>query len=324
MRQNKGKDILNKLQDNSLKCIHLNEQRNDGILTLELNPGSLSKNMQDNSSSFEGWALALYVQSLNRNGKIILKAPVAENVSIQTDKNSILHYHRFLYRAMKFKEQFPWFQLSKDLDDAAAQFKEDLKTARFFNNIGEGSAGKNGKPENMIEELFADKRPGLLRQIAAQAGYSIGDNKIYRQLAVGLFKERTPRETRFFPGKKSAIDLWTHNGDTISIFELKTQNIMIGMVTELFFYANYIYDMFCDITTSFHPLPPYKAGENRGYSHLLSPEGHKIHKKVQAFFLYDGNRIHPLISEDVIDVLNQGTGQIQYALLSYPDHLSDQ
>lgn len=219
---------------------------------------------------------------------------------------------------MKFSGQFPWFQLSPSLREAVTQFQADLNSAKFVNNKGKGAAGINGNPENAVESFFADQHPELLRKIALDAGLSAGDS-FYRQLPVGLFREQIKKENRFFSGTKSAVDLWSCQDDTITIFELKARTTKIGMVSELFFYAQYIYDMFCDVTTSFHPLRPSKKVQNdRGYSHLIGQDGGKIYKNVQACLLYAESHGHPLVTDQVISLLNQGAEHINYKSLPYP------
>lgn len=34
------------------------------------------------------------------------------------------------------------------------------------------------------------------------------------------------------------------DGDTIKVYELKSNNPMVGIITEIFFYTNYVYDVF--------------------------------------------------------------------------------
>lgn len=305
------------------KDLHFTLQ--NGVLAMELNESAIGlgkspQNMHKVSAAFEGWAAALYAHLLHCSGSVVLYAPVLKEDG-KPQGGKLGHYHRFLYRAMKFREQFPWFQLAPDVDRAVTRFQADLKASRFVNNLGRGAAGSNGKPENMVEALFAGEERELLRKAAEAAGVPIGNRPVYRQLTVGLFQERKPKPIPFFAGNKSAVDLWTYHEDTLSIFELKVQNKMIGMVTELFFYANYVYDMFCDVSSSFFPQPPKRSGNDRGYSHLVSQEGNKIYKRVHAFFLYDEEQIHPLISKEAVAILNQGTEFIQYILLSYPLHI---
>lgn len=267
--------------------------------------------MQNDAAAFEGWALALYVHLLHENGTIILDAPISAHAEFDAKRG---HFYRFLYRALRFSEQFPWFRLAPELSEVIAEFQKELESASFVNNFPKGDAGESGTLENAVEAQLA-KRSDLLQRLASAAGRPIGETTIYRQLPVGLFREVAAAKNSVFSGGKSAVDLWTCDGNTISIFELKAHNKMIGMVTELFFYANYVYDMFCTggITTF---RPSRGKGEHRGYGALLS-YGDKIHQRIQAFFLYDGDQIHPLISEEVVAVLNQGSEQIRYARLSY-------
>lgn len=291
----------------------------EGTLTMELTSaaiglGKTPKNMQKNPAAFEGWALALYAHLPNsEETMIILKAPIPESVPSDMELG---HYNRFLYRALRFSEQFhSWFRLSPELSGAVAQLKAELDSDKFFNNFPEAEAGKKEALENKVEARLAGDND-LLRSIASAAGCTIGGNPIFRQLSVGLFRDRKANNTHFFPGKNSAIDLWTECGDTISIFELKAQNKEVGMVTELYFYANYVYDMFCRGGCP-NFLPSISSAPHRGYGALLDSNGEKNHERVQAFFLYDDNHIHPLISEKVVNILNQGSEQIQYARLSY-------
>lgn len=154
----------------------------------------------------------------------------------------------------------------------------------------------------------------ILHDVAKASGVSLR-NPIYRQLSTGLFKKKKSEETRIFTGGKSAIDLWTEQDNTIFIFELKARNNKVGMITELFFYANYVYDMFCDKATTFVPLLGKGSKDHRGYEALLSSDGHKNHNRVQAFFLSDQR--HPLITPEVVDLLNTGTEGIAYQWLAY-------
>lgn len=315
------KEILKRLQENlndsSLKLPQtINFAERDGGITITLNEkaiglGKEPYNMQDDAAAFEGWALALYVHLLHENGTITLDAPVPAHIEFDAKHG---HFCRFLYRSLRFSEQFLWFRLAPGLSEVVAEFRKELESASFVNNFPNGDAGESGTLENAVEAQVS-KQDHLLEKLALAAGRPIGETPIYRQLPVGLFREAVADKNRVFSGGKSAVDLWTCDGNTISIFELKARNKKIGMVTELFFYANYVYDMFCTGgLPTFHPSRG--KGEYRGYGALL-PHGDKIHQRIQAFFLYDGDQIHPLISEAVVGVLNQGSEQIQYARLSY-------
>lgn len=287
-------------------------------LTMELSLSAVGLgknplNMQANEAAFEGWALALYVHlHLNaENGTVTLQAPISKRDDSNFE-DGCGHYNRFLYRVMKFSKQFAWFHLSEALAEEAARFQQFLESGKFVNNLGNESAGENGKSENSVEAAFTDSQSELLRQIAKQKGCSLGENPIFRQLPVGLFKEQVSNESKIFTGGSSAIDLWTESEGTISIFELKALNKMIGIITELLFYANYMYDMYC-ANTSFAPAPPKNDVQDRGYASLVGPCGEKIHTKVQAFFLCDV--WHPLLTAEVIRLMNREG--ISFDLLSY-------
>lgn len=315
------KEILKRLQENlndsNLKLPRtINFAERDGAVTITLNKKAIGfdenpYNMQSDAAAFEGWALALYVHLLHEKGTITLHAPVP---AYRKFDEKYGHFYRFLYRVLRFSEQFPWFRPAPELREVVTEFRKELESASFVNNFPKGEAGESGTLENAVEAQMS-KQNDLLQKLASAVGQPIGENPIYRQLPVGLFRETVADKNRVFSGGKSAIDLWTCDGNRISVFELKAHNKMIGMVTELFFYANYVYDMFC-IGGLPGFCPSKGRGEYRGYGALL-PHGDKIHQRVQAFFLYDGNQIHPLISEEVVTVLNRGSEQIQYARLSY-------
>lgn len=57
---------------------------------------------------------------------------------------------------------------------------------------------------------------------------------IDRQLPVSLFDATKSNTTGVFTGGKSAIDFWAVDGDTINVYELKSDNPMVGIITEIF------------------------------------------------------------------------------------------
>lgn len=135
----------------------------------------------------------------------------------------------------------------------------------FYNNIGNGETGSKGKydDENAVEAKLAED--GILRGVIGD----IGEGNVYRQLPAGLFEESVARDNAVFTGGKSAIDLWSVNGNTINIIELKTNNPMIGIVTEIFFYSNYVYDLVSK-DGLFSLNEQVKGGKShRGYEDLL-------------------------------------------------------
>jgi len=103
-----------------------------------------NKNMQDNDACFEGWAVALKAAgiekiNLNVNG-------ISSSTDFKTGKG---HYGRFLYRALRFSEQYEWFHLCgnkenpKTLKGAVKAFDNFLTNKNLYNNVPDNIAGKN-------------------------------------------------------------------------------------------------------------------------------------------------------------------------------------
>ena len=264
-------------------------------------------NMQEDSGAFEGWAAVLYVHYLKGRGQICLDIR-REDVPPQEEAlyTKFPHYSRFLYRVLRFSRQYDWFHISSLLEELVNHFQRYLSHNTFTNNLPQGEAGMKESLENVIESRFAKEDAALLKGMLK----STGVGEIYRQLPVGLFKNAVCKENRVFTGQKSAIDLWTTDGETLTVIELKTKNKMIGAVTELFFYANYAYDLFVDQDNTFHKNPGH--GE-RGYD-MLSDSIHKV----RGCLLLDEGSCHPLVDSGVLKALN-GTRHchLTYDLLVY-------
>lgn len=283
------------------------------------NPG----NMQEDNAAFEAWALYLHVHC-GYNVCLALSEykPVAEYYS---DMNFVPgHYNRFLYRVHKFLNQFSdWFSCDSRLKIRVDEYAQHLfySGTTFTNNIPNHEAGSNKHSEIRIEEALSGVKENVLIQLAEQEGVHLHSGEIYRQLPVGLFRRECARKNREFTGGKSAIDLWAPAGDCLSIFELKCQNPKLGIITELFFYANYINDMFIE-ENSFAPYK-YKPDSStdrprkyyRGYEHLAK----KTFYSVTAFFLADV--YHPLFTSDILNEMNRGAGNITYRKLHYPEDI---
>lgn len=274
----------------------------DSVLTMtfrskhSIGLGSSPRNMQQDAAAFEGWAVVLYVHYLGGQGSICLD--VQEDLPQPDDSlyTTYHHYSRFLYRALRFSRQYPWFQLSQSLERQVEAFQHYLGRHTFKNNLPGKEAGVKGKLESAVESRFASEEEDapLLRSML---GHTAGGG-IFRQLPVGLFQDFVAKENRVFTGGTSAIDLWTVEGDTLTVLELKADNKMVGAVTELFFYANYAYDMF--VSTD-GPFQKSDGGRERGYDTLLRGGL----RRVRGCLLLDEESCHPLIDDAVIAALNQ-------------------
>lgn len=273
-------------------------------------------NMQKEAACFEGWAVALKAAgiekiNLNVNG-------ISSSTNFKTGQG---HYGRFLYRALRFLEQYDdWFSLAESLACVVTNFKKTYledESVILYNNVPDKEAGKNGKIECYIEALMAEngKKAFLNSLKKAKEEEDINPEQVYRQLPVGLFLGEVKEGKQVFTGGASAIDLWTLKGDTLQVIELKADNRMVGIITEIFFYSNYMYDLL--IKKTFRSTEPkFNNGDkkNRGYDTLFDND--KI-KRIEGFML--SNDYHPLITSDALDVLNAGrkNDKIQYFKAEY-------
>jgi len=288
--------VKNTLRNGIPSQITFTEDGNKLIMTLSPKGIGLangkSLNMQEDGAAFEGWALIIY--SKNDYSEIVLDAEMNTGMDKLPDSRfEFGHYNRFLYRAMRFSEYYDWFSLSDIVLKAVNRFREIFYsgTKNLVNNIGTGNAGDNNKLENYIE--------GLLGGDEALAMEITGVSPLYRQLPVGLFEEPASNSTRIFTGGKSAIDLWGLSGNNLHIFELKTKNPKVGVLSELFFYACYAFDMYCDESPKFIKPKEPDNDDNRGYSVLFN--NGKV-ESITAHILAD--ELHARISENVNLLMN--------------------
>lgn len=277
-------------------------------------------NMQENAVAFEAWALILHVH-LGRRVILALDHDLAPNHSEDSNNSEDLyrgHCGRFLYRAKKFHDQYgkqndAWFDLSDDVKKQVEGFKTCPGDPKFVNNYPTTIAKDGLGKENQVEGMFADvkKQSRVLADIAAGNQVAINASEISRQLPVGLFEGTVSKDKAVFPYGKSAIDLWTVTEDSIVIFELKTDNQMVGIITELMFYANYVYDMFIINGNTFSPQTPENEAYFRGYRRLINSGL----KTVLAAMLTNG--LHPLVTPEVIEMMNAGAEGIKYLSMKY-------
>jgi len=260
-------------------------------------------NMQEDGAAFEGWALILKTKTKYKT--IILDAD-EETKSLPEPELKAGHYNRFLFRVMCFAECYDWFAVSDKIMYAVERFKSNFYSDGHIlvNNLGEGEAGDNANLENYFEGLLV--KPDISKKLT-------GLSQLYRQLPVGLFLKSDSDANdisdtnRIFTGGKSAIDLWGLNNDTLSIYELKVKNDKVGVLTELFFYACYVHDMYCVSGQSF--MTPRKPKETekycRGYNILYNNRNNIA--GVKAYILADN--LHPSIGDDVVYTMKDMQGK---------------
>ena len=123
-----------------------------------------------------------------------------------------------------------------------------------------------------------------------------------RQFPVGVRRiESTGKDVKFFNGGASAIDLYGYNNGTFSIFELKyikgkgtAENKKVGIISELFFYANIIRDI------ALKKIESPKIGVVNDNSRSIYDSNIN---KIKAMML--SNEYHPLVTSDILNTLNE-------------------
>ena len=202
--------------------------------------------MQDDSACFEAWCLLIKAKTNKLELEIELDVEGITNASYSGGKPANGHMGRFLYRILKFSEQYePWFKLSHDLEEIKEKFKNYLDSTSFKSNAPSKEAEddpdklSNKGLESYVEQLLVDdsnNRKEILKLSSAKA--------IGRQLPVGLYEDNKEDNKEVCIGGTAAADFWAVDGDTIKVYELKSNNPMVGIITEIFFYTNYVYDVF--------------------------------------------------------------------------------
>lgn len=242
-------------------------------------------NMQADNATFEGWAICLKAWLPEMIEKVCLKwtPPVSDNS---------LHYNRFLYRVVRFSEAYDWFTIADSLQEIVERFKANLSD--LTNNFGNKEPSKPQK----IGEKYLEYM--IVHEHASEFKRNFVVEYFNHQLPVGVKQNRRS----FFTGRASAIDLWGLTGDTISIFELKYKNKMVGIISELFLYTCIIRDMIIGTIA-----PPDSAKCKRECEKELYSRISKI-TEIKSYMLSEV--YHPLVSKEAIDLMNTN------------NHLSDQ
>jgi|GEM_PF-1481453 len=282
----------------------INFEYNEASKTLHLQmKKGIKENMQQDNAAFEAWALAFKANLDDYVDKVTLGWDKIDEPTEKT-KAEWRHFNRFLYRVNHFITQYEWFSLGYNnvKDPWHEQIKMEAWTKFVLNEPGNRLfdkliEGLEIKSEHQIEEYFKGKGSHKLQEKIKVYGIEI--NKIYSQYPVGVFNEKVAKKNIIFTGGKSAIDLYgvDDKNKSFNIFELKAGgNVKIGIVSELFFYASVIKDTI------------------NGSINWEEPQEMKV-SKVNAFFLVP--KMHPLVTDAVITLLNNPDNVINYRKLIY-------
>ena len=136
------------------------------ILTMTLLPKAVglgkgdAVNMQDNAAAFEAWCFIIKAKTSIDDLKIKLDVEGLTSDMYDKDIPSTGHFGRFLYRILKFKEQYgTWFFLSDELEDMRKNFADFLSSGKFVNNEPSKEAEDDEDAlgtEGYVEKRFCD------------------------------------------------------------------------------------------------------------------------------------------------------------------------
>ena len=276
-------------------------------------------NMQDTRACFEAWCLIIKAKTSNPGLEIELDVDGITVASYPGGKPANGHLGRFLYRILKFSEQYAgWFQLSPILDNLKNKFKTYLDSHTFVTSAPSGAPKKaiaNYNLESYVEYLFCDSISAQKDILGLSSGTTID-----RQLPVSLFDATKSNTTGVFTGGKSAIDFWAVDGDTINVYELKSDNPMVGIITEVFFYSNYVHDVFISKSLDHGKgRVEIEDGTYRSYNKIIAV------KQVKGIMLSNSNRkgwhssLDALSRTEIKEIMNENdmSEAIQYEFLEY-------
>lgn len=290
------------------------------VMTLTQEAAGLSNpiNMQDTRACFEAWCLIIKAKTNKLKLEIELDVKDIKEADYDGKLPKNGHWGRFLYRILKFSEQYKyWFELSSTLGKIKDKFQNYLDSHTFVTSAPDKKPKEdiaNSNLESYVEYLFCDS-------ISAQKDILnlLSVTTIDRQLPVSLFEGSKSNTTGVFTGGKSAIDFWALNGDTINVYELKSDNPMVGIITEIFFYSNYVHDVFISKSMD-HGKGGVKteSGTYRSYDKIGG-------KKVKGIMLSNSNRKgwHSSLGKptrnEIERIMNANGmfGAIQYEFLEY-------
>ena len=282
-------------------------------------------NMQDTRACFEAWCLIIKAKTEEQKKEPKLEIVLDVKDIKEADYDGKLpkngHWGRFLYRILKFSEQYKyWFELSSTLGKIKDKFQNYLDSHTFVTSAPDKKPKEdiaNSNLESYVEYLFCDS-------ISAQKDilnlHSV--TTIDRQLPVSLFEGSKSSTTGVFTGGKSAIDFWALNGDTINVYELKSDNPMVGIITEIFFYSNYVHDVFISKSLDHGKgSVEIEDGTYRSYDKIKGNKG----KQVKGIMLSNSNRkgwhssLDKPTRNKVKEIMNENdmSEAIQYEFLGY-------
>ena len=261
------------------------------VLVIEMfKHNKIPQNMQDDGFCFEGWAICLKCRFSELIDKVRIEWKKEDLVF--SNNNDNLKYNQFLYRVLKFKDNYDWFFC--DMDDVHS-FPLNFKN--IIAHIPTTEAKK-----------YAHHKEAILEREYIST-HSSEYEAMSNQLPVGLFKSEIGKDNRLTP--RSILDIWAIKESKLWIFELKEENnTKVGIISELMYYANVMNDILEGKIN--YPQKAEKC-EFREFDKLYSAIQDKKIQKIQGVFLAE--KLHSLINkdiQDIIELMNDTTSNISY------------
>ena len=287
---------------NGLLQIYLKQQivknKESNYIPVFQNP--ILQNMQTDATAFEGWAICLKTWLPDDIQRVVLKWDVPTDKQLSETKSAKFHYNRFKYRVMRFSEAYKWFSIDHSNDHIIKTFKKEWEDSRFTINSSSKKIDEQGRKKDLCETQVE------FDIVHQNTNHTIMTNRFDldvfdRQFPVGVRRIESHKDVQFFNGRGSAIDLYGYKNGTLSIFELKyikgkgtAENKKVGIISELFFYANIIRDIALKKIES-----PKKRVVNDNSRSIYDSNINKI----KAMML--SNKYHPLVTSDTLNTLNE-------------------
>ena len=244
-------------------------------------------NMQSNEAAFESWTLAIKAAFIDGIEKVVLHVDPGFKCETQNS-----HYNRFLWRANNFQDMFDWFTVGNIQNDLIAFMSQKFCDVKINQPSADRGPVVNSSGERFIEYLFVSK-------YKAELCCKLQCDEIKNQIPVGLFAGKVSKNRAIFTGGGSAIDLMGYEvPDTLHLIELKKgANCGLGIISEFLFYAFVLYNLCVRNPPVINfdgevKVDSFKFLDNHKYNEI---KGHLLVEKS-----------HPLLDNDVLQLLNQG------------------
>jgi len=241
--------------------------------------------MQKEEGAFESWAIVI---------KFYLK-DIIDTITIDWEnisENNNLHFNRFVYRLKKFIDTYnEWVLCSKSIPPIYSNLVCNYPDKSEAANKNEFKEGDEGWLE---DEYLANNKDSY--------------DSMNRQLPTGIFKDIKSDKTHYTPGQNSCIDLWAIKDNIIYIFELKKpDNKRLGIISEIMFYTNLIYDIITNkIKYNVDKKMQDAINENhRGFGDFFKAISTGKIQRIESIMLAE--KLHGLITPELIKFINNST-----------------